>query len=748
EFLAAPSSSSTIPNAEYIEVFNRSDKFIDLNSWALSDAAGSSAAFGTFILRPDSLLILTETDNGSLFTSYGDVLEVNNFPSLNNGGDSIILTNASATIIHEVAYTSSSSGVSTELINPNGPDYSENNYGNSTEPDGGTPGEQNSIFDDTPDTTPPSINSISVISATELDVTFDEPLDETTVEATGNYSIEGGITINTAILDETNNELVHLTVSMLPSGETQTLTVKGVEDLSGNAVINATIDFEYIETEIAVANDVVINEFLASPSSSSTIPNAEYVEVFNRSDKFIDLNGWTLSDAASSSAAFGTFILRPDSFLILTETDNGSLFTSYGDVLEVNNFPSLNNGGDSIILRNCSSTIIHETAYTSSSSGISTELINPNGPDYSANNYGTSTGPDGGTPGEQNAIFDDTPDTTPPSINSISVISATELEVTFDETLEETSAETAANYTVDGGITVNTAARDESDNALVHLTVGTLPSGEIRTLTVNGVEDLSGNAVINATIDFEYIETEIAVANDVVINEFLASPSSSSTIPNAEYVEVFNRSDKFIDLNGWTLSDAASSSAAFGTFILRPDSFLILTETDNGSLFTSYGDVLEVNNFPSLNNGGDSIILTNASATVIHETAYTSSSSDISTELINPNGPNYSANNYGTSTDPDGGTPGEQNSIFDDTPDTTPPSINSINVVSATDLDVTFDEMLEETSAETAANYTVDGGITVSAAVRDESDNALVHLTVGTLPSGEIRTLTVNGVED
>ncbi|WP_425390017.1 lamin tail domain-containing protein [Ekhidna sp.] len=748
EFLASPSSSSSIPNEEYVELYNRSSKFIDLNGWTLSDAAGSSSAFGTFILRPDSFLILAETDNGSLFNAYGDVLEIDNFPSLNNGGDSIILTNASSTIIHETAYTSSSSGVSTELINPNGPDYSANNYGTSTDADGGTPGAQNSIFDDTPDTTPPSISSISVISDTELDVSFDESLDETTAETTGNYTIDGGNSVNTATLDDSDNKLVHLTVSMLPSGETQTLSVNGVEDLSGNATSNATIDFEYIETETAAVNDVVINEFLASPSSSSTIPNAEYVEVYNRSSKFIDLNGWTLSDAAGSSSAFGTFILRPDSFLILTETDNGSLFTSYGDVLEVNNFPSLNNGGDSIILTNASSTIIHETAYTSSSSGVSTELINSNGPDYSANNYGTSTDADGGTPGAQNAIFDDTPDTTAPSISSISVISDTELDVTFDEPLDETTAETTGNYTIDGGITINTASLDETNNELVHLTVSTLPSGETRTLTVNGVEDLSGNATSNAAIDFEYIETEMAAVNDVVINEFLAAPSTTSTIPNAEYVEVFNRSDKFIDLNGWTLSDAAGSSSAFGTFILRPDSFLILAETDNGSLFTTYGDVLEIDNFPSLNNGGDSIILTNASSTIIHETAYTSSSSGISTELINPNGPDYSANNYGTSTDPDGGTPGEQNAIFDDTPDTTPPSISSISVISDTELDVAFDEPLDETTAEATGNYSIEGGITIITASLDETNNQLVHLTVGTLPSGETRTLTVNGVED
>ncbi|MEQ9022814.1 MAG: lamin tail domain-containing protein, partial [Pseudomonadales bacterium] len=306
------------------------------------------------------------------------------------------------------------------------------------------------------------------------------------------------------------------TVSTLVSGDIRTLTVNGVEDLSGNATNNETIQFEYIETEEAGVNDVVINEFLAAPSASSGIPNVEFVELLNQSSKFIDLENWKLSDAAGSSSAFDSYVLRPGEYVILTETDNGALLESYGDVLEIDGFPSLNNGGDSILLENSIGTIIFETAYTNSSAGISTELINPNGPDYSANNYGQSTDPAGGTPGEQNSIFDDTPDTTPPSITSISVVSNTELDVTFDEVLEETSAEAIGNYSIDGGITVSTATQDNTDNTIVHLTVSTLVSGDIRTLTVNGVEDLSGNATNNETIQFEYIETEEAGVNDVV----------------------------------------------------------------------------------------------------------------------------------------------------------------------------------------------------------------------------------------
>ena len=750
EFHAAPSSTSGVPNTEFIELFNISNKFIDLENWTISDANGTSSVFNSTILRPDEYLIVVGSGDGSLFTSYGDVLEVSGWRTLNNSGDDLILQDNSGIAVFETSYTSSDSGVSTELINPNGPDYSKNNYDLSINENGGTPSEQNSIFDDTPDKTPPTIQGITILSATELELTFNEPVEEFSSEDIGNYSINGDFIVGGADRDDEDNTIVRLTVSPLISGELRTLTVNIVNDLSGNAIApNSSIDFEFIETEIAAINDIVINEFYPIPDGESLIPNTEFVELYNRSDKFFDLKGWTLNDGVSSSREFNSFILRPGNYVIITSNGEGALFDILVDVVEVSSFPSLNNSGDDMSIEDNNGIVIHRASYTEASSGSSIELINPNGPDYSKNNYGISIDSDGGTPGAQNSIFDDTPDTTSPLILSIDVISSLELEVTFDEPLEVSSAEIMDNYSIDGGITVDGVTRDDDDNAIVHLTVSTLPSAVTRTLTINNVTDLSGNAIAtNSTIDFEYIETEEAEVGDVVVNEFHANPTDESMIPNAEFIELLNLSDKYIDLVDWTLSDASGTSSAFSSYILTPDAYVILTEEDNGTLFDSYGEVLEVNGFPSLNNGGDDITLINESATTIFETSYSSTEGSISTELINPNGPDYSSNNYGFSTSVDGGTPGTQNSIFDDTPDTTLPTIQGITVLSSIELDLMYDEPVEETSAEDIGNYSIDGGITVDEVTRNDEDNAIVHLTVSTLPSVVTRTLTINNVKD
>ncbi|MFK7952583.1 MAG: lamin tail domain-containing protein, partial [Ekhidna sp.] len=347
-----------------------------------------------------------------------------------------------------------------------------------------------------PDSAPPTIQSVTAISSTEVDVLFSEDVNQAIAETITNYSIDGSVTVSNAAIDGDNSALVHLTTSALTNGDSYTITVNNVEDENGNAIsANSESSFEYLVVEEAEAEDVVVNEFYAAPSEDSNIPNEEFIELLNVSDKFIQMENWTFSDESGTSSAFGSFILKPDAYVILTNTGNGALFNSYGDVLEVASFRALNNGGDDITITNSLDTDIYTITYTSSTSGKTTELVNPNGPDYSLNNYGTSTDTEGGTPGEENSIFDDTPDTTSPTISSISVISSTALDVIFSESVQESTATVAGNYTIDGSITVSSAERDSDNNSLVHLVVSELVSGDTRVLTVNNVSDLSGNAV-------------------------------------------------------------------------------------------------------------------------------------------------------------------------------------------------------------------------------------------------------------
>ena len=81
------------------------------------------------------------------------------------------------------------------------------------------------------------------------------------------------------------------------------------------------------------------------------------------------------------------------------------------------------------------------------------------------------------------------------------------------------------------------------------------------------------------------------------------------------------------------------------------------------------------------------------------------------------------------------------------TGDTIPPTMSSVNTFSDTEVTIAFSESVEQVSAETVANYTIDQGITVSAASLG-TDLQTVTLTTSTLSEGITYTLTVNNIKD
>jgi hypothetical protein len=79
--------------------------------------------------------------------------------------------------------------------------------------------------------------------------------------------------------------------------------------------------------------------------------------------------------------------------------------------------------------------------------------------------------------------------------------------------------------------------------------------------------------------------------------------------------------------------------------------------------------------------------------------------------------------------------------------DRTPPAVENI-VASLDRIIVTFSEPVDEAMAEQTANYTIGGGVNVTAAVRSADNPAEVVLTTSAQTLGAFRCLTVNNVRD
>ena len=95
--------------------------------------------------------------------------------------------------------------------------------------------------------TPPQLVSAGASSATEVQVIFSEPLDQTTAETAAHYQIDNGVTVSGASLTADAN-IVVLATSSLSTGITYTLTVNNVTDTAGNPIAaNSQTSFEYTE---------------------------------------------------------------------------------------------------------------------------------------------------------------------------------------------------------------------------------------------------------------------------------------------------------------------------------------------------------------------------------------------------------------------------------------------------------------------------------------------------------------------
>ena len=214
------------------------------------------------------------------------------------------------------------------------------------------------------------------------------------------------------------------------------------------------------------------------------------------------------------------------------------------------------------------------------------------------------------------------PDVAPPRLVSVRPLSAQSLRLVFSEALERASAEDTRHYAVAGGIGFPLTARLGDSLKTVELSFSmSFPNGHVSTLTVEKVKDLAGNEIALTDTSFLYFQPQPVGYRDVVISEFLADPSPSVGLPDAEYVELYNAGDNVIDLAGWSFSDA-TSSVALASFMLWPGKYALLTSPANADKYVSAGDVMGVTGFPALNNTGDILVLKGADGRTIDTLRY------------------------------------------------------------------------------------------------------------------------------
>ena len=383
--------------------------------------------------------------------------------------------------------------------------------------------------------------------------------------------------------------------------------------------------------------DIVINEIMADPSPQVGLPNNEWIELKNTTAAPVNLQNWRIGDASGQSGPMPNFTLQPDSFVIVCTGSAVAALSAFGTTISVTSFPSLDNDGDQLFIKAANGTIIHAIAYTAGwyqndlkkEGGWTLEMIDTKNPCTGMNNWKASTSATGGTPGKKNSVEALNNDATAPQLKRAYTTDNVTIILVYDEPVDSLSGATISSYSIDGGLTLVSAASIAPLFNQVQLKAATpLQANMVYNITANNIKDCKGNMIGNAN-SVRVGLPEDAAAGEFIINEILFNPRSNAF----DYVELYNNSNKIFDASKLYIANRNSSGVISSIkvlsavpFYIFPGDYIVETEdADNLSLqylVKNPDHVLLISSPPSFPDDEGTVIALNFQGNVVDEVKY------------------------------------------------------------------------------------------------------------------------------
>ena len=476
-----------------------------------------------------------------------------------------------------------------------------------------------------PDRSPPSILSAVPASATEITLQFNEAVEEMSATTPSNYRLEPGpgepLAVFSDVVDPTLVRLL-LAAPMANMGS-YILYADSISDLSGNISGEQQVALNYLELAAPGAFDLLINEIMADPAPALALPEAEFIELYNRSDKVLGLGGLSLSSGGTPQQ-FPAMAMLPGAYLLVCDDSKVDSLSVYGEVLGLPSFPALTNSGDELLLQGASGEVIHEVRYEDSwyrdaqkaAGGWTLEMVNPQALCAGAANWRASGDWSGGTPGRPNSVLQEEPDTLAPILVSVfaTARSPGEVLLVFNEKLEKDMVEVPGLYGLSPEIPVLKAEVSGLEGREVLLRLQEpLQLGLVYELVVReGLSDCMGNVSGQSQSGNLALPDSIGEL-DLVINELLFNPGSGGF----DFLEIYNRSEKVFDVADLLIGnirpgiDTAIVGVGVGR-LLYPGEYLVFTENPE-EVGTRYGvaDLQRIvkNELPSFDDDAGNVAL-------------------------------------------------------------------------------------------------------------------------------------------
>jgi hypothetical protein len=428
EVMADPSSSLGLAGVPYLEVYNRSDQPISVSGFSL-EVGYRQAVLGKGVIFPGDYLLLVPLGHAGAWSSVENKSEVADWPLLPVSGADLVLRDSYGDVVAAFHYSREmgqegfkrDGGWSLEVKDLHNLSGHLSNWDYSIDPQGGTPGEPNSLFDDLPDVSAPHIESVFLKNDSCLVLQMTEPVNPAFLhELDDHWFAPDGLSVHSFRMTEPfHSGLEVCFTNRIPENRGYEVRFKHLpDDLAGNVLLSEG-PVRFARPVAAHPFDVVINELLFDPPAEGS----DFVELYNRSDKHIDLSELYLSRgnvAGTPEALVPISIERsalfPGEHLVLT--GDKCWLTSYYKVPEERNvlslagMPNYPNAGGTVILSDKRALVIDAFSYNDAlhypllgaSKGVSLERMDPDAPTQKDFNWHSASADAGyATPGRKNS---------------------------------------------------------------------------------------------------------------------------------------------------------------------------------------------------------------------------------------------------------------------------------------------------------------------------------------------------------
>ena len=432
--------------------------------------------------------------------------------------------------------------------------------------------------------------------------------------------------------------------------------------------------------------DILISEIMAKPAPEIGLPAVEYIELHSRLPHPVTLRDWRLT-LGGTTKNLPDITLDSCGYAVLIAQKWLEDFATVCDNVYVLSSLAITDGGQALTLYNQNGEVIHfvsfrpewHTEKIKQEGGWSLEMIDEGWPCAGRWNWDSSTDPLGGTPGRPNSIRNTLYDNTSPTISGVTIRDSLTLRVHFSKTLAQDAVNTVDLFRTEPYLKILNASEVPPEFTSLDLRFSeAVKTGTAYRLFVNGeVEDCGGNRWrLNEEVSFG--RASPPEHNDLVINEILTNALGNE---NADYLEIYNRSDKIIDLKdvkvgygGDTMPQKAVFAISRG-FQMQPGTYIALCKrkalTQEQYFCRDEKALADCDSLPDFATAQGIIYLTDRSLRPIDRFAYTEEMhysklltvKGVSLERLYQDMPTQDENNWRSAAESAGyGTPGYRNS--------------------------------------------------------------------------------------